>query len=206
VGGEAVGLYHYQLAFSNPDGERGELICASDVKLSEGVVLATQFMSVAPSANGVIYTGGPPAVTWQQVPNFLAQSASVSINVKASYVTPAGATVTLNGVLPAGWAYSSVTNLLTYDGVTVNGTPTTGLSFTASFLGASANSNSFSVQGAGVSSADTLAPTIPIALSASAISASGAQVSGIMPSDPNQPGHVWKGLSQINVLVNAILN
>lgn len=157
------------------------------------MTIATQFMPVPPSPNGVVYTGGPPSVTWTAaISNYLGLTSSLTLNVDA-LALPGAATVTLNGTLPSGWAFDG-TNL-TYNGTTVNATPTTGLSFTASYLGVTANSNTFSVQGSGVAATDNVAPTVPVALSATLASPSGVNLAWFPSNDPNNAGG-WTGLLQ----------
>jgi hypothetical protein len=173
------------------------------------MALPTQFWpGLVPAGDGNIYTGGvPPVPTWSAIPNFLNQTTSLTVNIATTYLTPtSGVTIGLAAgySLPAGWAFDGTH--LTYDGTTVNGSPGS-VKFTAHIgAGAAALSNQFTVQGAGSATSDTLAPTIPIALAASNVLATTATVGGITPSDPNQPGHTWKGLNKIKVYVNAVLN
>ena len=166
--------------------------------------LTTDFWTLIPAANGIEYSGypagNPPVPTWSVIPNQIALTASFSVNVKTTYLTPTvGPTVTLNGSLPTGWTFDGTT--LAYNGTSVGGPAT--LSFTASYLGSIAPSNSFSVSGIGGVGADSLAPTIPLGIAASGISTTTATLSGLASSDPAPVTQQSTGLLQYNVAVTG---
>lgn len=169
--------------------------------------LQTFFWTVNPAGNLQLYSaypgGNPPEPVWTQVPNYLNQTASLSVDIATSYMTPtSGVTLVLNGTLPAGWAFTS--NLLTYDGVTVNTSPTTGLFFTALYAGIYVNSNTFSVQGlTGAVSPDVTPPTVPLGVNANSISQTSANIGGYPSVDPNPPNSAWDGMKQYNVTVTG---
>jgi hypothetical protein len=164
--------------------------------------LATQFWTITPAGNGIQYSGypagNPPQPTWTQVPNYLNQTSSFIVDIPLTFVTPNTSTITLNGSLPTGWTWTGTD--LEYNGTSVNASPTTGLYFTATYLGVSSNSNTFSVQGVGTSSADTFAPTVPVGTTVLTNTvAAGVIIGGITPSDPSPPVYTWSGDQQINV-------
>lgn len=168
--------------------------------------LQTSFWTIKPAGNGILYSGypagNPPTPTWTAVPNYLNQTQSFIVDIPLTFVTPSSASVTLHGSLPTGWTWTGTD--LEYNGTSVNASPTTGLYFTATYLGQSVNSNTFSVQGQGSSSSDTIAPTIPTGLVATANSVSGGiTIGGFTPADPNPVGQTATGLGQINVLRNS---
>ena len=158
--------------------------------------LTTDFWTIVPAGNGVLYSGTIPSPVWTAIPNYLNQSAVLNVNITTSFVTPtAGTTLTLVGSLPTGWTFVDPT--LSYDGSGVGGPST--ISFTATNAGLSTPGPSFSIQGVGTPSSDTVAPTVPIGLYATGVSASSVTLNGLTPSDPNQAGHTWSGLQQINI-------
>jgi hypothetical protein len=185
----------YAIIFYNDDGTTTNAILVADV------TLPTNFWTIVPAANGIEYSGypagNPPQPVWTAIPNYLAQTTALSVNIKTTYLTPTvGATVVVNGSLPSGWTFDGTT--LAYDGTTVGGPNT--ITFTATYSGLSATSNSVQLQGVGVPSTDTIAPTVPVGTSLqSPATSSQVVIGGITPSDPNQPNHTWSGLAQINV-------
>ena len=165
------------------------------------MTVANDFWTIAPAANGYLYSGTIPAPVWAAIPNYLNENASVSVNIKTTYITSpaggAGTTVALVGSLPTGWAFNGTT--LTYNGTSVNAVPTTGLYFNATYLGLTTPSGTFSVQGVGSPSGDTTAPIIPVGMGVTANTSSSVTIGGFTPSDPSPSGHTWSGLQQINV-------
>jgi hypothetical protein len=188
-------LNAYPVTITGLDGSivQGELVT--------DVTLTTDFWTISPAGNGVLYSGGPPSVVWVAIPNYLNESAAVSVNIKTTYITTpangAGVTLTISGSLPTGWTFDGTT--LAYDGTSIAGPNTISFNSTLSGL-ATASSNSFQVQGVGTPSTDTVAPIVPVgtAIQGQATS-SQVVIGGITPSDPNQSAHTWSGLQQINV-------
>lgn len=159
--------------------------------------LANEIWTILNAGNGQQYSnfplGNPPAPSWTAIPNFIGQTTSLSIDI-AAYVTP-GSTIALAQALPSGWNFASG-HLLTYDGTTVNGSPSSTF-FNATLAGITVPSNVLSVQGSGTPISDPYAPTIPIGLAAIANTASSVTVQGYVPSDPSPPGLTWSGLTKV---------
>jgi hypothetical protein len=174
-----------------------------DAYLVTDVTLTTDFWTISPAGNGILYSGGVPSVVWTAIPNFLNQSSVLSVNIKTTYITtPAngvGVTLSVVGSLPAGWTYTDGTGILAYDGSTVAGPATVNFSSVLSGL-TSAPSDSFSVQGVGTPSGDSVAPTIPLGIAVTNNVVGTIALQGYTPSDPNQAGHTWSGLQQVNIV------
>ena len=177
-------------------------------ELVSEVSLTTDFWTLVPAGNGTQYSGfpagNPPNPTWSTVPNLINETASLSVNILTTYITPtSGCTCVLIGSLPTGWSFNGTT--LAYNGTSVNATPTTGLYFTATLTatGLTSNSNTFSVQGSGTPVTDTTAPTIPLAISAGSITQTTAVLTGYASSDPSPPAQTASGMEQYNVTVTG---
>jgi hypothetical protein len=169
--------------------------------------LPTEFWTIDPAGNRVLYSAYPsgvlPSLSWSTIPAYVNQTASLSVDLKATYLTfPAGNTITMsvNGTLPTGWSFAGTT--LSYNGTSVNATPTSiTVTATDTTIGMYTVSNSFAIQGSGAGSSDIVAPTIPTALAATGNSVSaGVTIGGFTPADPNPSGETATGLAQINVL------
>ena len=189
----------YKVTFTLADGS------TVNAELVTDMTLQTDYWTLTPSANGTEYSGypggvlpPPPPPVWTHIPNFLNQTSALSVDI-STYVTPSNSTLTLGGSLPAGWSFASPN--LSYDGTTL-GVPQV-INFNATTQGQSTLSNSFSVSGKGLPSADTIAPTIPLGISASAISQTTATLSGFPSSDPSPSALTWSGLAQYNVLISG---
>ncbi len=198
-------LYTYPITFYADDGTT----VVANGELVTNVTLQTQTWNIIPAGNGDEYSGfpvgNPPAPTWATIPNFLNQNSSLSINILTTYVTPtSGVTLALNGTLPTGWAFSSATNLLTYNGTSVAGPLT--VSFTATLTSdqSTSTSNSFTVSGVGSVGADVIAPTVPVGIAATNVLQTSATVYGLPSSDPSPAGAVWAGMKQYNVSVSGV--
>lgn len=188
----------YPITFRKPDGSTFAATLVTEVSLQD------QFWNLAPLPNGTEYSGTQPGPSWAALPNLLNQNASVSVNILTTYVTPTvGVTLALApGVtLPAGWAFNTGTNLLTYNGSSVSGPVTVSFIATLTSTGATSPSNTFTVSGIGSTSSDVTAPTVPVGVAASAITTTTATLSGFPSSDPAPSGTTWSGLQQYNVTI-----
>lgn len=165
----------YPVTFTMPDGTvvQGELVAA--------VSLSTFDWNLQRASDGSGYSGfpqgnppiGPALTASQSVPNFTGETQALSqpfVGIGGVFNLTSGVTGVLNGAgvngstLPTGWSWNGVN--LSYDGVTVNGSPLTGLSVTGTRTadGSTATTNTFAIQGAG-GATDTFPPTIPTSAS-----------------------------------------
>ncbi len=201
-------MYVYQITFYDADGTT----VVANGELVTDMTLATQEWTLLPAADGKLYSGTPisppPPPTWSAMPNYLNETTTVSVNILTSFVNPStGVTLALapGVVMPSGWAFSTITNLLTYDGVTVNSVPTN-LSWVATVTigGAQSTSPTIQVSGSGAPSGDTFAPTIPVGLAAGSITQTGATLTCLPSSDPAPSGITWSGLAGYTLTVPGV--
>ena len=187
----------YPVTFHLPNG------ATVKAKLVSPVSLAIQRWTLTPQPDGWEYSGTLPSAgpVWASIPDMLDQAAAFDIDIRALYCTPiAGTTVTMNGTLPAGFAYNPATCHLTYDGVTKSAVKS--LTWTALNAGISTISPLVPISGAGASiAADTSAPTIPIGLQISGITTTSAVLSGYACSDPSPPNQQWSGMASYLITI-----